>query len=104
MHKCEDTKPSVGSISVTKISGNTYKIGISVVSGTHPLQQVEVRVGDTAIATLPASASGTYTTDYTFTSSAAQTVTANLTDSVFYTASGTKSFSPDANNDNDNDN
>jgi membrane peptidoglycan carboxypeptidase len=94
VHKCDDVKPSVGSISLTSVSGNTYKINVSVVSGTHPLQQVEIRVGDTAIATLPITASGTYSTDYTFTSTSAQTITANLTDSVFYTASGTKSFTP----------
>jgi membrane peptidoglycan carboxypeptidase len=94
VHKCDDVKPSVGSISLTNVSGNTYKINVSVVSGTNPLQQVEIRVGDTAIATLPITTSGTYSTDYTFTSTSAQTITANLTDSVFYTASGTKSFTP----------
>jgi len=94
VHKCDDVKPSVGSISLTNVSGNTYKINVSVVAGTHPLQQVEIRVGDTAIATLPITASGTYSTDYTFTSTAAQTITANLTDNAYYTASGTKSFTP----------
>jgi membrane peptidoglycan carboxypeptidase len=94
VHKCDDVKPGVGSISLTNVSGNTYKINVSVVAGTHPLQQVEIRVGDTAIATLPITASGTYSTDYTFTSTAAQTITANLTDSVYYTATGTKSFTP----------
>jgi penicillin-binding protein 1A len=94
VHKCDDVKPSVGSISLTNVSGNTYKINVSVVGGTHPLQQVEIRVGDTAIATLPITASGTYSTDYTFTSTSAQTITANLTDNAYYTASGTKSFTP----------
>jgi penicillin-binding protein 1A len=94
VHKCDDVKPTVGSISVTKESGNTYKINVSVVAGTHPLQQVEVRVGDTSIATLPATASGTYSTTYTFTTSGSQTITANLTDNAYYTGTLSKIINP----------
>lgn len=94
VHKCDDVKPSVGTINITKDSGSTYKINVSVVAGTNPLQQIEVRVGNTAIATLPASASGTYSTSYTFTSSDSQSVTAIVTDSVFYTGTATQNFTP----------
>ena len=94
VHKCEDVKPTVGTIVATKQSGSTYKIDVSVVGGTHPLQQVEVKVGSTIVATLPVTASGTYSTEYTFTTTAAQTITATVTDSVFYSNTGTASVTP----------
>jgi len=94
-HKCTDAKPNVGTIAVTKNSGNSYKISISVVRGSNPLQQLEVKVGGTVIATLPVSSSGTYSTNYTFTSSSAQTITATLTDSVYYMDTGSQSFTPE---------
>lgn len=92
VHKCDDTKPSVGTISVTG-SGSTKKISVAVVAGTHPMQTLEIKVGSTIVATLPATSSGTYSTNYTFTGSGSQTITATATDSVFYTASGTKNYS-----------
>jgi len=94
VHKCDDAKPSVGTISMAKESGTTYKISVSVVSGTHPLQQLEIRVGSTIVSTQQISSSGTYTASYTFTSNSTQTVTANLTDSAAYTASGTENVTP----------
>lgn len=94
VHKCDDVKPSVGSINLTKESGNTYTINVSVVAGSHPLSQVEIKVGDTAIATLPATASGTYPTSYTFNNPGSQTITATVTDSVFYTGASTQNFTP----------
>jgi len=99
VHKCSDAKPNVGTIDVTKNSGNSYKISVSVVAGNHPLQQLEVKVGSTIVATLSVSSSGTYSTNYTFTSSSAQTITATLTDSVYYTDTGTQSFTPDSSSD-----
>jgi membrane peptidoglycan carboxypeptidase len=97
VHKCDDSKPNVGTISVTPNSGKSYKISVSVVAGSHPLQQLEIKVGATIVATLPVSSSGTYSTNYTFTS--AQTITATLTDSAYYSATGTKSFTPDSSDD-----
>ncbi len=94
IHKCDDAKPTVGTISATKKSGSTYKISVSIVAGTHALQQVEIKVGSTIVATLPVSASGTYDADYTFTSTSTQTISAIATDSVFYTGSGTKEITP----------
>lgn len=104
-HKCDDTKPSVGTISVTG-PGASKKISISVVAGTHKMQQVEVKVGSTIVATLPVGASGTYTTNYTFTASGSQTITATATDTAYYTAVGTKNYSytADSGNSNSDDN
>lgn len=82
-HKCDDSKPTVGTISV---SGNN--ISVSVVQGTNKLREIQVTVDGTVVATLPASASGTYSTSHTFTSGT-HNITANVTDEGYYT--GTKS-------------
>jgi penicillin-binding protein 1A len=94
VHKCEDTKPNVGSINVTNVSGSTYKISASAVQGTHSLQQLEIKVGSTIVATLPVTGSGTYSTDYTFTGDSAQTITATIIDSVYYSATATRNYTP----------
>jgi membrane peptidoglycan carboxypeptidase len=94
LHKCEDVKPNAGSINVTQVSGSTYKISVSVVSGTHKLQSLEIKVGSTIVATPQISDSGTYSTEYTFTSTAVQAITATVTDSALYTASATRNYEP----------
>lgn len=94
IHKCEDVKPSVGTISASKASDSTYKISVSVVGGTHALTEVEIKVGSTIVTTLPISASGTYTAEYTFTSTSTQTVTATVKDSALYSSTGSKEITP----------
>lgn len=94
VHKCDDAKPSVGTISATNVGGDTYKISVSVVGGTHPLQQIEIRVGSTVVSTQQISSSGTYTAEYTFTSTSTQTISAKVTDNALYEASGTKDYTP----------
>jgi penicillin-binding protein 1A len=91
IHKCSDTKPSIGTISITG-GGASKTISVSVVAGTHAMQTLEVKVGGTIVATLPVTSSGTYTTQYTFTSSGTQAITATATDSVFYTGEGSKNY------------
>jgi penicillin-binding protein 1A len=94
VHKCDDAKPSIGSITVTHESGSTYTINVSVASGTNPLQQLEIKVGDTIVATPQITSAGTYSAPYTFTSTQAQTITATVTDSVYYSAVATQQFTP----------
>lgn len=95
VHKCDDVKPNVGSINLSKVSGMIYKISASAVQGTHQLQQLEIRVGSTIVATLPVTASGTYSTEYTFTTTESQTITATITDNAYYNATATRSYAPD---------
>lgn len=99
LHKCEDVKPNVGSITVTQVSGATYKISASAVQGTHALQQLEIRVGSTIVATLPTTGSDTYSTQYTFTSTGSQTITATITDNALYSATATRNFTPSGSGD-----
>jgi membrane peptidoglycan carboxypeptidase len=94
VHKCDDAKPNVGTITATPESGNTYKISVSVVQGTFPLQTLLIKVGSTIVSNQTISSSGTYTADYTFTSNSTQTISADLTDAGFYTSTGTQSYTP----------
>jgi membrane peptidoglycan carboxypeptidase len=88
-HKCDDVKPTVGTISV-----KNDKISVSVTSGTHSLKELEIRVEGSIVATLPVSSSGTYSTSYDFKKSGTQTINVTLTDGAYYTASGSKSYKP----------
>lgn len=92
LHKCDDKKPSVGTIDVSQSGGSSFRIRISVVAGSHKLKEIEVRVGGEVIATLPAGASGTYTTNYTASGSGTQTVTATVVDEALYNASRSQNF------------
>jgi len=94
VHKCDDAKPNVGTITITPESGNTYKLSVSVVQGTFPLQTLLIKVGDTIVSNQTISSSGTYSADYTFTSNSTQTISADLTDAGFYTSTGTQSYTP----------
>jgi penicillin-binding protein 1A len=86
VHVCGDALPVVGNISATEKGA----IEVDVAAGKNPLQQVEIKVGGTIIATLPASASGTFKTSYIPTSDGIQTITVTVTDSVYYTAEKSK--------------
>jgi len=90
LHKCDDVKPTIGTISVS----NDKQIKVDVVSGTHALQQLEIRVDGSIVATLPVSSSGAYTTNYSFKKSGDQTISVTLTDTAFYSASESKTYKP----------
>lgn len=91
-HKCDDVKPSLGAITVTKISGNEYRLTVNVVQGTHSLQQLDIKVGGTTISSVPISSSGEYSTTYTITSPT--TVGAVVTDSALYTTESSNQYEP----------
>ena len=94
VHKCSDSKPRVGSISTSKRGGNSYEISISVVGGTHTLNEIEVKVNGGTIATLPAHSSGTYTTTYEPKSNSTQSINATVSDEAYYTDTKSDSFTP----------
>jgi len=86
-HKCDDSKPSIGTISV---SGG--KISISAVKGTFNLKEIQVSVDGTVIATLPASASGTYDATYKFNDKNAHTVASTVMDEGYYTGANSLQY------------
>lgn len=82
-HKCEDAKPSIGTITVT----GKKTINIPVIQGTHPLQSIEVKVDGTVVSSAGVTGTGTYQATYDFSNDA--TVTVTLTDSGLYGVSAT---------------
>lgn len=92
VHKCDDAKPTVSSITISPISGNTYTITVSVAQGKNPLSSLAVRVGGTTINSISIGASGEYSTNFTFPASGPQAVGATVTDSVFYTGEASQEF------------
>lgn len=92
VHKCDDAKPSIGNISISPISGNTYTITVSVSQGKNPLSSLDIKVGGTTINSMPISASGDYSTNFTFSQAGPQSVGASVMDSVFYAGEATQEF------------
>lgn len=96
-HKCEDTRPTVSSISASSAGGGSYKISATVNAGTHALQSVEIRVGSTVVATLPAGGTS-YSATYKPTASGPQTISVIATDVGYYQTTESKSESLNASN------
>ncbi len=97
VHKCDDIKPEVGSITVKSAGGNKYTISVSVVAGKFTLRDINVDVNGKTIATLPADSSGTYSTTHEFTDNSTQTIAATATDDGYYTSSSSITYSPSVN-------
>ena len=89
-HKCGDVAPDISGIC---IDGNNISIRVS--KGTNPLQTIDVSINGANIASLNASDSGTYTTNYNFSGNAS--VTATATDAGFYTDSATQAYTGSGN-------
>lgn len=96
-HKCEDTRPTVSGISASSAGGGSYKISATVNAGTHALQSVEIRVGNTVVATLPAGGTS-YSATYKPTTSGSQTISVIATDVGYYQTTESKSESLNASN------
>lgn len=90
-HKCGDVAPVISGIC---IDGDN--ISIRVTKGTNPLSTIDVTVDGANVASLNATDSGTYTTNYNFPSNKA-TVAATVTDAGFYTNSATQAYSGNGN-------
>jgi len=95
-HACTDTAPSVvvSSVVVPPASAHKYTITVTPTQGTFGITTVEIRVGGVLVTTI--SAPGPYTYEYTVPSgtTTAQTLTATVTDSGFYTSTGTGTSLP----------
>src|SRR5690606_19191843 len=64
VHNCGDAKPSIDDISVSKMSGNRYRITVDVSKGKNNIRDVVIHVNGQAVATL--SGGGSYSTVQTF--------------------------------------
>jgi penicillin-binding protein 1A len=90
-HKCDDAKPGISSINLSKVSGMNYRITVTTSQGTNSLQQLEIKVNGTTVDTIPISSAGDYSTSYTMTPGT-QAVSATVTDTALYTADATQNF------------
>ncbi len=88
LHKCDDVKPFVSSISANRIgSSNRYRIAANVNQGTHGIQTVEL-TADGQTVTL----SGNYRTEITFSSPGQKTITVKVVDSALYEGSASQTI------------
>ena len=93
-HKCEDAKPAVTNITVAKLGGSDYRFTVSVAGGTHPLQQLDIRLGGAVINSTPVTGNGDYSAVYSITTPGKQTVSATITDNALYTGDASREFDP----------
>lgn len=99
VHGCDDRKPFVDEIDTRRVSGNTYRISITVTQGRHALQSIDVSVDGKSIGSIAAGSSGTYSIDYQATDSATKTIVATATDTALYTSNAaTKTLKPSSGN------
>ena len=85
VHKCDDGKPSISGITVTRVgSSDSYKITASASNGRYKLKDVVIQVDGQVVATLPNSP---FTTTQTFSTSGTRKITAIVTDEAYYTYS-----------------
>ncbi len=87
VHNCNDVKPFVSDIEVTKTSPGAYRIIASVNQGTHGLESVEFRVDGEVISTAAATAAGDYTANFTVTANGSKTISVTVIDKALYEGS-----------------
>ncbi|MBP9738249.1 hypothetical protein KBD20_01030, partial [Candidatus Saccharibacteria bacterium] len=83
VHICGDPLPTA-SIDTVPVSGKTYTLKSYVTTGKYTLQTVEFIVNGQVVNSQPASASGEYSTSYTFPTSGSYEVQVRVTDVGYY--------------------
>lgn len=87
-HQCSDAKPQIPAIAISGGPGN-YSISVAVVQGKANLTDLSVKVNGSQVSTQGLSGTGNYTASYS--GEGPITVEASVTDSLYYTASNSKS-------------
>lgn len=89
-HNCDDAKPSV-----TVTSSSSGSITIYYTHGRYQLQNIEVRQGDTVLASKQLAGDGSWTlAGADLSAASAGTIQVNLTDVGYYTSSGNVQYAP----------
>ena len=91
VHKCDDTKPQIGSTSVSR-SGNKYTISVDVSAGTWELATIEITVDGKSIKSSEITSGGKQTATVEFEEAGTHTVSVTVRDSAYYTATSSGSF------------
>lgn len=95
LHKCNDALPRITGICID----SAKNISVMVSKGTHALQTLDISVNGSNVGSLNISTSGTYGTNYNFTSGKKATVSASLTDTALYSSSKSQSYRGDSSSD-----
>ena len=91
VHSCDDSGPSIGSISLTG-SGSSRTMKFDVSRGTFGLATIDILVDGVSVKSAELSASGGTQTIPVTVSGSSHTVTVNVRDQGYYTASRTQTF------------
>ncbi|MEP6710222.1 MAG: hypothetical protein ABJA64_00695, partial [Candidatus Saccharibacteria bacterium] len=88
VHKCDDSKPTVGTISV---AADKKTITVNVAQGTHGLTNLELKVGGSVVESRPITSAGSFTFTYNFVAGTS-TITATVRDDALYEGTGSQSY------------
>jgi penicillin-binding protein 1A len=94
VHKCDDAKPGISSISLGG-SGTTRTISVTVSQGKNQLTGLDIKVNGAIVNSLPISGPGDYNVSYTFSGTGSQSIGAAVRDSALYASESSQQFSID---------
>lgn len=92
VHHCDDPKPTIASINVSALGGNAYKISVSTIQGKGNLTSLSIKVNGASISEQAITTSGSYDATYTASGPGSFSVNATVTDDLFYTGSGDRTY------------
>ena len=99
VHSCDDARPSLSNIEVKKSGKNNYTISVDVSNGTFPLATIDFVVNGSSIKSSSVSSSGRQTATVSIDGGDNNSVTINIQDAGYYTASASASFKSDSSSD-----
>lgn len=92
VHSCSDARPTVNTISVSPGSGGSSQITVNVTKGSNDLSNLAIAVDGNTVQTISVSGSGSYSVNYTFTTSGTKQISATVKDAALYTGTATTSY------------
>lgn len=91
-HKCDDAKPSIGSISITPLGGDEYTITASVSAGKGNPNTITIYVNGATINSQSIGGAGNYEASYTASGPDPFTVKAVVSDDLYYTGESSQTY------------
>ena len=90
VHQCGDASPSISSITITPAGGNNYTITVAIAQGKATLTSLSVSVNGTVIDTKSPAGGGSFVSPYTASGPDPFTVSATVTDELYYTGTASR--------------
>ena len=96
VHKASDVMPSASATITNTAGSNDYVVNVTVTQGTFPITSVQISIGGTVVATLPAGSSSLYSYKGLMKSSSDgnQAVSVTVTDNAYYTGTASGGTTP----------